>query len=117
LATAKLKLLILHVVKRGNTIRFKIEFANPKSFGYSACHAHAYEHLNVCEYVSPYVWVSPCPYTVFVHLPLFPVTTTYRSQYAKQLFANAMVGAGLAEDPRMLLTNMNTLLSRALEKY
>jgi len=36
---------------------------------------------------------------------------------AKQLFANAMVGAGLAEDPRMLLTNMNTLLSRALEKY
>ncbi|KAH8372832.1 hypothetical protein KR009_005984 [Drosophila setifemur] len=35
----------------------------------------------------------------------------------KQLFANAMVGAGLAEDPRMLLTNMNTLLSRALEKY
>lgn len=79
LATAKLKLLILHVVKRGNTIRFKIEFANPKSFGYSACHAHAYEHLN------PYVWVSPCPYTVFVHLPLFPVTTTYRSQYAHTL--------------------------------
>ncbi|XP_017004679.2 heat shock protein 75 kDa, mitochondrial [Drosophila takahashii] len=36
---------------------------------------------------------------------------------AKQLFANAMVGAGLAEDPRMLLTNMNTLLSKALEKY
>jgi len=36
---------------------------------------------------------------------------------AKQLFANAMVGAGLAEDPRMLLTNMNTLLSKALDKY
>ncbi|EDW10760.1 heat shock protein 75 kDa, mitochondrial [Drosophila mojavensis] len=36
---------------------------------------------------------------------------------AKQLFANAMVGAGLAEDPRMLLTNMNSLLSKALEKY
>ncbi|KAH8297070.1 hypothetical protein KR044_004461, partial [Drosophila immigrans] len=35
----------------------------------------------------------------------------------KQLFANAMVGAGLAEDPRMLLTNMNTLLTKALEKY
>ncbi|KAH8280416.1 hypothetical protein KR018_006686 [Drosophila ironensis] len=35
----------------------------------------------------------------------------------KQLFANAMVGAGLAEDPRMLLTNMNTLLTRTLEKY
>ncbi|KAM8713818.1 hypothetical protein ACLKA7_014047 [Drosophila subpalustris] len=35
----------------------------------------------------------------------------------KQLFANAMVGAGLAEDPRMLLTNMNALLSKALEKY
>ncbi|KAH8384867.1 hypothetical protein KR093_010616, partial [Drosophila rubida] len=35
----------------------------------------------------------------------------------KQLFANAMVGAGLAEDPRMLLTNMNNLLTKALEKY
>ncbi|XP_017837620.2 heat shock protein 75 kDa, mitochondrial [Drosophila busckii] len=35
----------------------------------------------------------------------------------KQLFVNAMVGAGLAEDPRMLLTNMNALLSKALEKY
>ncbi|XP_034111745.1 heat shock protein 75 kDa, mitochondrial [Drosophila albomicans] len=35
----------------------------------------------------------------------------------KQLFANAMVGAGLAEDPRMLLTNMNSLLTKALEKY
>ncbi|KAL7738564.1 hypothetical protein ACLKA6_006864 [Drosophila palustris] len=35
----------------------------------------------------------------------------------KQLFANAMVGAGLAEDPRMLLTNMNALLSKTLEKY
>ncbi|XP_034651993.1 heat shock protein 75 kDa, mitochondrial [Drosophila subobscura] len=35
----------------------------------------------------------------------------------KQLFANAMVGAGLAEDPRMLLTNMNELLTKALDKY
>jgi len=31
--------------------------------------------------------------------------------------APTMVGAGLAEDPRMLLTNMNTLLSKALDKY
>ncbi|XP_065367827.1 heat shock protein 75 kDa, mitochondrial [Calliphora vicina] len=35
----------------------------------------------------------------------------------QQLFVNAMVGAGLAEDPRTLLTNMNALLTKALEKY
>lgn len=34
----------------------------------------------------------------------------------QQLFVNAMVGAGLAEDPRTLLTNMNALLTKALEK-
>lgn len=34
----------------------------------------------------------------------------------QQLFVNAMVGAGLAEDPRTLLTNMNALLAKALEK-
>lgn len=34
----------------------------------------------------------------------------------KQLFINAMVGAGLAEDPRTLLTNMNALLTKALAK-
>lgn len=36
---------------------------------------------------------------------------------AKQLFANAMVGAGLSDDPRMLLTTMNELLGKALEKH
>ena len=30
---------------------------------------------------------------------------------------NAMVGAGLVEDPRTLLTSMNELLTKALEKY
>lgn len=35
----------------------------------------------------------------------------------KQLFVNAMVAAGLAEDPRTLLNNMNELLSKALEKH
>lgn len=35
----------------------------------------------------------------------------------KQLFANAMVNAGLADDPRELLTGMNDLLSKLLEKY
>ncbi|KAK5650863.1 hypothetical protein RI129_001892 [Pyrocoelia pectoralis] len=35
----------------------------------------------------------------------------------KQLFANAMVGAGLVDDPRTLLTSMNDLLTRALEKH
>lgn len=34
-----------------------------------------------------------------------------------QLFANAMVGAGLVDDPRLLLTSMNDLLTRALEKH
>ncbi|XP_012225826.2 heat shock protein 75 kDa, mitochondrial [Linepithema humile] len=35
----------------------------------------------------------------------------------QQLFAGAMVGAGLIEDPRILLTPMNELLTLALEKY
>ncbi|XP_046748301.1 heat shock protein 75 kDa, mitochondrial [Diprion similis] len=35
----------------------------------------------------------------------------------QQLFANAMVGAGLMEDPRSLLTSMNELLTLALEKH
>lgn len=34
----------------------------------------------------------------------------------QQLFANAMVGAGLSEDPRTLLTTMNDLLAKTLEK-
>lgn len=35
----------------------------------------------------------------------------------QQLFANAMVGAGLADDPRLLLTTMNDLLTKVLEKH
>ncbi|XP_046624593.1 heat shock protein 75 kDa, mitochondrial [Neodiprion virginianus] len=35
----------------------------------------------------------------------------------QQLFANAMVGAGLMDDPRSLLTSMNELLTLALEKH
>lgn len=35
----------------------------------------------------------------------------------KQLFANAMVSAGLMEDPRTLVTSMNELLTLALEKH
>lgn len=34
-----------------------------------------------------------------------------------QLFSNAMVGAGLVEDPRTLLSGMNELLELALEKH
>ncbi|KAK3923195.1 Heat shock protein 75 kDa, mitochondrial [Frankliniella fusca] len=34
-----------------------------------------------------------------------------------QLFSNAMVGAGLVEDPRTLLSSMNDLLTLALEKH
>ncbi|XP_077293548.1 TNF receptor associated protein 1 [Arctopsyche grandis] len=36
---------------------------------------------------------------------------------AEQLFSNAMVAAGLVEDPRSILVNMNQLLTRALEKH
>ncbi|XP_065170658.1 heat shock protein 75 kDa, mitochondrial [Atheta coriaria] len=35
----------------------------------------------------------------------------------KQLFTNSMVGAGLVDDPRILLTSMNDLLAKALEKH
>lgn len=35
----------------------------------------------------------------------------------EQLFANAMVSAGLVEDPRTILRSMNELLSMALEKH
>merc|ERR1711972_145417 len=34
-----------------------------------------------------------------------------------QLFANAMVSAGLVEDPRTMLKSMNELLEKALEKH
>jgi len=33
-----------------------------------------------------------------------------------QLFANAMITAGLEEDPRTIITNLNQLLTKALEK-
>jgi TNF receptor-associated protein 1 len=36
---------------------------------------------------------------------------------AEQLFANAMVSAGLVEDPRTILRSMNDLLTHALEKH
>lgn len=39
------------------------------------------------------------------------------SLLARQLFANAMVGAGLSDDPRTLLLTMNELLGKALEKH
>ena len=39
------------------------------------------------------------------------------SLVTEQLFANAMVGAGLVEDPRTILRSMNELLSEALAKH
>ena len=39
------------------------------------------------------------------------------SLVTEQLFANAMVGAGLVEDPRTILRSMNDLLSEALSKH
>lgn len=38
-------------------------------------------------------------------------------QLTQQLFYNSMVAAGLVSDPRSLLTGMNDLLSKILEKY
>jgi TNF receptor-associated protein 1 len=37
--------------------------------------------------------------------------------FISQLFSNAMLSAGLIEDPRTLLTSMNELLTLALEKH
>jgi TNF receptor-associated protein 1 len=39
------------------------------------------------------------------------------SLVAEQLFANAMVAAGLVEDPRTILNSINDLLTMALEKH
>ena len=39
------------------------------------------------------------------------------SLVAEQLFANAMVSAGLVEDPRTILKSMNELLELALDKH
>ena len=39
------------------------------------------------------------------------------SLVTEQLFANAMVGAGLVEDPRTILKSMNDLLLEALSKH
>lgn len=36
---------------------------------------------------------------------------------AKQLFFNSMVQAGLVDDPRTLLTGLNDLLEKVLDKY
>ncbi|XP_018017641.1 heat shock protein 75 kDa, mitochondrial [Hyalella azteca] len=36
---------------------------------------------------------------------------------AKQLFSNALVIAGLVDDPRTVVTNMNALLEKALDKH
>jgi len=36
---------------------------------------------------------------------------------ADQLFSNAMMTAGLEEDPRLVLSNLTELLTKALEKH
>ncbi|XP_018345114.1 PREDICTED: heat shock protein 75 kDa, mitochondrial [Trachymyrmex septentrionalis] len=43
--------------------------------------------------------------------------TELADRLIQQLFTGAMVGAGLIEDPRILLTPMNELLTLALQKY
>lgn len=36
---------------------------------------------------------------------------------AEQLFDNAMVSAGVSEDPRSMVSRLNTLLEKVLEKH
>lgn len=42
---------------------------------------------------------------------------TLASLLAQQIFSNALTTAGLVEDPRLLLTQMNELLIKVLEKH
>lgn len=64
-----------------------------------------------------------CYFSVFRHpiiKKLHKLTTSdpeLAELLARQLFSNAMVGAGLVEDPRMLLTSMNDLLEKVLDKH
>ena len=37
--------------------------------------------------------------------------------FSHQLFSNALVVAGLVDDPRTIVTDMNQLLEKALEKH
>lgn len=48
---------------------------------------------------------------------LTTTNTELADRLIKQLFTGAMVGAGLIEDPRILLTPMNELLTLALQNY
>ncbi|XP_015595087.1 heat shock protein 75 kDa, mitochondrial [Cephus cinctus] len=48
---------------------------------------------------------------------LITTDTKLADLVTQQLFASAMVGAGLVEDPRTLLTSMNELLTLALQKH
>lgn len=66
-------------------------------------------------------------YSIFIYISRHPIikklhkiiTTDEKlaSLLAQQLFSNAMTVAGLVEDPRLLLTQMNELLIKVLEKH
>jgi len=43
--------------------------------------------------------------------------TQLATMLGQQLIDNALVTAGLVEDPRLVLTGLNKLLEKALEKY
>ncbi|CAF4357874.1 unnamed protein product, partial [Adineta steineri] len=43
--------------------------------------------------------------------------TELATMLAQQLIDNAMITAGLVEDPRLMLTGLNKLLEKVLEKY
>lgn len=52
-----------------------------------------------------------------VSLSLFFLDVCILSTIFFQLFANSIVGAGLIDDPRILLTSINELLTKALDKH
>ena len=48
---------------------------------------------------------------------LHTVDTELAGLLAEQLFDNAMVSAGVSEDPRSMVSRLNTLLEKVLEKH
>lgn len=78
------------------------------------------------ELATPYV-DEEFNFWLFVYICRHPIITKMHklkdenselaSLLAKQLFANAMISAGLVDDARPIVANMNELLTLALEKY
>lgn len=66
--------------------------------------------LHLLERVKPNLFKNSCK-------NYYNLNKIYFKNSLLQLFANAMVGAGLVQDPNILLTSMNDLLAKALDKH